>query len=103
MSRLLLPLVLVLRVLSRWRSELPIRLRWSGSVLVASLWQTLVLQCRSLCFNEGVLNRSNDLGWEDRTLVQGARYRFFPSFEHAFHGSAYTAVDQGVGVHECAV
>ena len=103
MSRLMLPLVLVLRVLSRWRSELAVWLRRRGRVLVASLWQALVLQGCSLCFDKSVLDRPNDLRWEDGTLVQGARHRFFPSLEHAFHGSAYAAVDQSVGVHERAV
>lgn len=103
MSGLLLPLVLVLRVLSRGRSKLAVRLRRSWCILVASLWQALVLQRCSLCFDESVLNWPNDFGWEDRTLVKGARHGLFPSLEHAFHGSAYAAVDQSVGVHECAV
>jgi hypothetical protein len=102
-SRLMLPLVLVLRVLSRWRSELAVWLRRRGRVLVASLWQALVLQGCSLCFDKSVLDRPHDLRWEDGTLVQGARHGFFPSLEHAFHGSAYAAVDQSVGVHERAV
>ena len=93
MSRLLLPLVLVLRVLSRWRSELAVWLRRRGRVLVASLWQALVLQCCSLCFDEGIFNRPNDFRWEDGALVHGARNGFFPGLEHAFHGSADVAVD----------
>ena len=103
MSRLLLSLVLMLSVLSRGWSELAIWLRWRWSVLVTSLWQALVLQRCCLCFDECVLNRPNDFGWEDRALVHGARHGFFPSLEHAFHGSAYAAVDKSVCVHECAV
>lgn len=103
MSRLLLSLVLMLPVLSRGWSKLAIWLRWRWCVLVTSLWQALVLQRCCLCFDECVLNRPNDFGWEDRALVHGARHGFFPSLEHAFHGSAYAAVDKSVCVHECAV
>jgi hypothetical protein len=93
MSRLLLPLILVVRVLSRWRSVLAVWLRWCGRVLVAGLRQALMLQCCSLCFDKSILDRPNDLRWEYGALVQGTRHGFFPSLEHAFHGSAYAAVD----------
>lgn len=100
---MLLSLVLVLRILALRRAKLAVHLWRCWCVLIAGLWQTLVLQCSSLCLDKCVFDGSHNLWRENRSLVHGSRYRFLPGLEHAFHGSPHVAVDKRVSFHVGAV
>lgn len=62
-----------------------------------------MLQSGCLCFDECVFDRPDHLGREHRALVHGSGDRFFPCLEHAFHGSAYVSVHEGVSFHVRAI
>lgn len=64
---------------------------------------TLIVQCRGLRFDEGVLNGTNGFKGKDRSVIQRTWHRFLPSLQHGLHAASGHGIDQSVRFHKCAV